>query len=119
MPWTDYTSAPMPGTQVCPAAEVGTVLSVKLASARGVFPLILVRAGETLRAYVNACPHQYLPLDYQGDRILTADGTRLMCTAHGAMFDAASGDALLVAPCGLDPVPVEIKDGIVVIAAPD
>ncbi|MDQ1899520.1 Rieske 2Fe-2S domain-containing protein [Paracoccus sp. WLY502] len=116
MAWTDYSSAPAPGTPVCKAAQVGCgVLSLSVTTGRGAFPLLLLRAGGDLRAYVNACPHQYLPLDYRSDRLVSADGTMLMCSAHGARFDILTGAAVAGADCGLDPVPVAVVDGTVVI----
>ncbi|MFC3630991.1 Rieske (2Fe-2S) protein [Paracoccus angustae] len=115
MAWTDYSSAPAPGTPVCEAAQVGGALSLTVTTGRGAFPLLVVRTGDGLRAYVNACPHQYLPLDYRGDQLLSADGTMLMCTAHGARFDILTGTAVAGADCGLDSVPVRIENGMVVI----
>ena len=115
MAWTDYFSAPAPGTPVCDAAQVGDVLSLSVTTDRGAFPMLVLRAGGALRAYVNACPHQYLPLDYRGDRLVSADGTMLMCSAHGARFDILTGAAVAGADCGLDAVPVRIVEGMVVI----
>ena len=114
MAWTDYSSAPAPGTRVCPLAQVAGVLSLSVVTDKGSFPLLVTQAGG-LRAYVNACPHQYLPLDYRSDQLLSADGTMLMCSAHGARFDISTGAALRGADCGLDAVPVEVVDGMVVI----
>ncbi|QDA35984.1 Rieske 2Fe-2S domain-containing protein (plasmid) [Paracoccus liaowanqingii] len=116
MAWTDYASAPAPGTPVCPADQVDRVLSLTVAGPAGAFPLLVLRAGGGLRAFVNACPHQYLPLDHRRDRIVSACGTMLMCSAHGARFDAATGAAVGGAECGLDPVPVVVRGGLVVIA---
>ncbi|WP_207101095.1 Rieske (2Fe-2S) protein [Paracoccus shandongensis] len=116
MAWTDYSSAPAPGTPVCEAARVDGVLSLTVTTDRGAFPMLLVRTGGGLRAYVNACPHQYLPLDWRSDRLLSADGTMLVCSAHGARFDILTGEAAHGADCGLDPVPVSVVDGTVVIA---
>lgn len=110
MAWTDYSSAPPFGSLVCPSAAVTSVAAVDVTSEKGAFPLILVRSPDGLRAYVNACPHQYLPLNYRGEQLLSACGTRLLCTAHGASFDAATGEALAGAPCPLDAVPV-VEDG--------
>ncbi|MFD2816250.1 Rieske (2Fe-2S) protein [Paracoccus aerius] len=93
MAWTDYSSAPAPGTRVCPLAQVAGVLSLSVVTDKGSFPLLVTQAGG-LRAYVNACPHQYLPLDYRSDQLLSADGTMLMCSAHGARFDISTGAAL-------------------------
>lgn len=115
MAWTDYSSAPAPGTFVCDAAQVGDVLSLSVTTAKGSFPMLLVRAGGGLRAYVNACPHQYLPLDYRSSQLVSADGTMLMCSAHGARFDICTGEAVAGADCGLDAVPITVAGGMVVI----
>ena len=100
--WRSYASAPPPGTRVCAADAIpeGSAQAVVVTSAAGDFPLLVLRRGGAVLGYVNACPHQYLPLDYRSATILSADGERLLCSAHGAMFDAASGTSL--SPCGLD-----------------
>lgn len=116
MSWTDYSTAPAPGTPICKAEDIRGVLSLPVTTAKGSFPLLLVRLGDQLRAYVNACPHQYLPLDYRGNQLLSADGTKLMCTAHGARFDILTGEVVEGADCGLDRVPVAVVDGNVFIA---
>lgn len=117
MAWTDYSSAPAPGTPVCEAARLNGVLSLTVTTDKGAFPMLLVQVGDGLRAYVNACPHQYLPLDWRSDQLVSADGTMLMCSAHGARFDIRTGQAIEGADCGLDPVPVRVVDGTVVIMA--
>jgi nitrite reductase/ring-hydroxylating ferredoxin subunit len=116
MSWTDYSSAPAPGTPVCEAARLNGVLSLSVTTEKGAFPMLVVQVDGALRAYVNACPHQYLPLDYRGNQLLSADGSKLMCTAHGARFDILTGEAIEGADCGLDAVPVAIRAGMVVIA---
>lgn len=116
MAWTDYSSAPVPGTRICAAAEVIGVHSLTVTTERGAFPVIVLRDGDGVRAFVNACPHQYLPLDYRGSTLLSSDGRRLLCTAHGASFDRTTGAALSGAECGLDAVPVMQKGDHIVIA---
>ena len=72
-------------------------------------PVVVVRCGTEARAFRNLCPHQWLPLTYRSPNILSADGTRLRCSNHGAEFSADDGrpfDAAL--PCGLEPVPVHV-----------
>lgn len=50
-----------------------------------------------LRGFVNKCPHLGLPLETFPDRFLNALGDTLICSAHGAQFDA---DGLCFAgPC--------------------
>ena len=81
-------------------------------------PVVVVRRGAKVRAWRNLCPHHWLPLTYRSEKILSADGTRLRCSNHGAEFSTEDGrpfDATL--PCGLEPVPVHIDpDGRVVLA---
>ena len=116
MAWTDYSSAPAPGTRVCAATGITGVLPLTVTTDRGSFPMIVVRDGDVLRAYVNACPHQYLPLDYRSDRIVSADGTMLMCSAHGARFDISTGSCIDGADCGLDAVPIQVVAGTVTVS---
>ena len=69
--------------------------------------VLLLRRGTEVRAFRNLCPHQWLPLTYRSPKVLSADGTRLRCSNHGAEFSADDGrpvDGGL--PCGLEPVPV-------------
>jgi nitrite reductase/ring-hydroxylating ferredoxin subunit len=114
--WKSYPDAPDPGTYVCAArdvAETGT-LCVDI----GGFPLLLISRQEQVTAFVNACPHQFLPLNYKGDKLLSADGTMVRCTNHGAAFDVETGEGVegLGIACTLDRVPLQmLADGCVVI----
>lgn len=117
MAWTDYSSAPAPGTRICPASAIIGVHPMVVRTDRGDFPVIVLRDGDAVHAFVNACPHQYLPLDYRGPNLLSADGTRLLCTAHGASFDKTTGAALAGTDCGLDVIPVRQNGDHIVIAA--
>ena len=78
--------------------------------------LLVIRRGGELRAYLDLCPHVFLPLTQRGRRVLSADGERLRCTKHGAEFAVADGRAL-GGPgdgCGLTPVALEVgADGTV------
>lgn len=78
--------------------------------------LLVVRRGSELRAYLDECPHQFLPLTQRGRRVLSADGERLRCTNHGAEFAVADGRGLSgpTGGCGLTPVALEVgPDGTV------
>ena len=116
MSWTDYSTAPARGTRICREAEIEGVRSLTITTQKGAFPVLVLRTPNGIRAYVNACPHQYLPFDYRGDQLVSADGLRLMCTAHGAQFDIDSGTAITGADCALDAVPVEVIEGEIRIA---
>ena len=77
----------------------------------------LVRSGETLVAFVDACPHTGASLSNGSDRYLTRDGARILCLQHGALFDLAG--TCLAGPCagqGLTPWPITVAKGVVTTA---
>lgn len=113
--WRDFPGAPDPGTVVCAAAEAPDT-GIRSFDLDG-FPLLLVASAEGLRAYVNACPHRYLPLDWRSANILSGDGQTLRCSNHDAGFDACTGQGI-DGPgqgCALDPVPVRVAGDTLVI----
>lgn len=113
MSWRDISTAPDPGTVVCDLTEVEGVRAFDLSG----FPLLVINDADGLRGFVNLCPHQYLPLDYRGDQLLSADGARLICTSHQAQFDAKTGEVCAgPAGCGLDAVPLQEQNGKVLIS---
>jgi nitrite reductase/ring-hydroxylating ferredoxin subunit len=81
--------------------------------------VLVVRRGAELRAYLDLCPHQYLPLTWRGGRVLSADGERLRCSNHGAEFAVEDGRGISGpgSACGLTPVPLRVEpDGTLVVA---
>jgi nitrite reductase/ring-hydroxylating ferredoxin subunit len=110
--WKSYRGAPADGTILCDAEDLadGEVKSLKLGTAA--FPILLVRSAGALGAYVNACPHQYLPLDHRSGHVLSADGSVLRCTNHGAGFRVEDGVGVegLGLNCGLDAIPIVVDD---------
>ncbi|NIC07474.1 Rieske (2Fe-2S) protein [Billgrantia bachuensis] len=120
--WQQYRSAPAPGTRLVRLEELtpGETHSLTLASEKGTFPLLLIRLDEALFGYVNACPHQYLPLDQRGSRILSRDGEQLRCSNHDATFSTRTGEGLggFGLGCELDRVPVSVDaEGWIVVGA--
>lgn len=112
--WRSYPGAPPHGT------VLGHLDKLMARSCTAIdidgFSILLVRGPFGLRAFVNACPHQYLPLDRHADDILSSDGQSLICSNHDARFDADSGMAQQgpVQGCWLDPVPVVIgPEGVI------
>ena len=106
--WKSYLGAPAEGTRICAFSEVpdGGTLCLDLEG----FPLLLVRVGEVVRAYVNACPHQYLPLNHKGDKLISADRAIIRCTNHSAGFAVETGEGvegLGIGDC-LDCVPISM-----------
>lgn len=80
-------------------------------------PLIVVREGGTVRAFLNVCPHAGRRLDWSPGNFLIDQG-RLVCAAHGATFERMSGHCV-AGPCrgdSLREVPVVQADGWVVLS---
>lgn len=74
--------------------------------------IFVVRSGEKVYGYVNSCPHAGTPLDWQPDRFLNAEGSRLMCHTHGALFRIEDGYCE-TGPCAgdsLTPVKIAVVD---------
>ena len=89
----------------------GGAIAVRVDSSTGGFDLILVRAGETIAAFHNECPHAGRRLDYAPGQFLVRDG-RIVCAVHGATFEVASGCCVGgPARSGLVSLPVEVVDG--------
>ncbi len=79
--------------------------------------LFAVRRGAHVYAYVNACPHIGVALDWAPDRFLTNDATQIVCATHGALFDIPTGRCT-AGPCigdALEPVPVTIENGRILV----
>jgi nitrite reductase/ring-hydroxylating ferredoxin subunit len=66
--------------------------------------------------YLNRCAHAGLELDWIAGRFLDSERRWLICAAHGALYEPATG-ACVAGPCtgrgGLVPVPVVEIDGVV------
>lgn len=61
--------------------------------------LFVVRQGERVYGWHDRCPHEEVtPLPYRRHAYLNARGTRIVCFAHGAQFDIATGECL-AGPC--------------------
>ncbi|MEL7612272.1 Rieske (2Fe-2S) protein [Vreelandella titanicae] len=106
--WRNYENAPQEGAVICPSSAIpeGKARCVEVMSSNGSFPVIATRINGTIYCYVNACPHQYLPLNYRSDSIISSDGHRFLCSAHGAAFDIKTGDCLTGDCDKLDAIPV-------------
>lgn len=106
-------------TDLCGLEEIpdGTARGFRVTDASGrERRLLVVRRGDALAAYVNACPHRGTPLDLVPDHFLDAEGRHLVCSTHGALFRPDDGYCL-AGPCAgesLEPVAVAVREGRVV-----
>jgi len=72
--------------------------------------IFVLRAGERVYGYHNACPHQGTPLDWVQDRFVSAETGLILCATHGAMFRVSDGYCV-AGPCAgraLRSVPVSV-----------
>ncbi len=79
--------------------------------------IFVVRAGGTVRAYENSCPHTAGPLDWVPDQFLNREKDMILCATHGALFRIEDGHCLS-GPCvgeNLTPLPVSIDGGAVAV----
>jgi len=96
-----------PGTKNVVLSEDGEELDI-----------IIVQTKAVRYAYVNCCPHQFIPLETFPNHFLTEDRKYLVCSGHGAQFELDSG-LCRSGPClgkGLDRLALEEKDGALYLA---
>lgn len=82
--------------------------------------VIVWNRGGVISGFVNQCPHLGLPLETFPDRFLSRDATHLICSAHGAQFDADG--ACFAGPCAgeaLTPLALYERDGDIYVTAGD
>ena len=138
MPKIPINKTPMPKTAPAwrPHAEreICALADMPLNAARGFtlfgdnendkLELIVWRRGaaaegtDALAGFINQCPHMGLPLETFPDRFLSADGTALICSAHGARF--RFDGACFTGPCksqNLQAVTLKLRDGHIFLAA--
>ncbi|HEX6865853.1 MAG TPA: Rieske 2Fe-2S domain-containing protein [Caulobacteraceae bacterium] len=110
---------PAPGTVLCALDEIDKARGFRFREGEALFFGFVLRDGERVWGFIDACPHTGQPLSMFGDRYLTRDGEHLLCTGHGAMFRPADG-VCIAGPCegrSLAKWPVEVREGEVVVVA--
>ena len=83
---------------------------------RGRDTIFVVRKGPRLYGWQNRCPHRgHEHMAWVKDGFLTPDGARIVCGAHGALYEIETG-VCVDGPCvgrSLTPVPLLMKCGTV------
>lgn len=93
----------------------GAVTAMTLVTASdGEQDVIVVRIGDRLTAYKDACAHQGLPL---ADGLLDVTAGTLTCRWHGFCYDALSGDCMSAPGATLEQLPLRVEDGHVWVRA--
>jgi nitrite reductase/ring-hydroxylating ferredoxin subunit len=66
-------------------------------------PAFAIRHAGTVHAYLNRCAHVAMELDWQEGVFFDSQGRDLLCSTHGAAYDARSGRCL-GGPCNRSPL---------------
>ncbi len=106
MHYSEFPDAPASGTPLCADRDIRT--QGVFVAAIGAFPYLVVQTPQGPRAYVNLCPHRFLPLDHRAEGILGADGA-LLCSNHDGKFDATSGAGIRGPALGCRLIPVPLR----------
>ena len=101
---------------ICASADLrearsGVRFDVELEGAQ--VPAFAVRYAGRVAGYLNRCAHVAMELDWQEGEFFDADGRDLICSAHGAVYAASSGQCL-GGPCDGKPLVrlrMEERDG--------
>ena len=124
--WRTLPNAPAAGTAVCTPQQLADGVTVEFVFAADKalqsFRLIAHRHHDGISAYVNQCPHHWLPMNRADGPFVKWSEHQLMCAHHSAVFDLARAGICLMGPCqgsNLIAVPVAIVNDQVVIAAGD
>lgn len=86
---------------------------------KGQASVFAMRWNGLVHVYADRCPHHGTPMAWRRDAYLNAARDRIVCAAHGAQFDIATGLCVL-GPClgdQLRSVPWRVDDGDLVILA--
>ncbi len=112
----DEADAPEGMRMVCRVLDLAEGDAKGFEGAAGSFiGLLVVRQGDRVLVYQNACPHIGTPLDWMPDQFLSFDRRFLICATHGAEFTIDTGECVS-GPCRGDFLPTVkavIRDGIV------
>jgi nitrite reductase/ring-hydroxylating ferredoxin subunit len=78
-------------------------------------PAFVIRKQGKAYGYLNRCAHVAMELDWQDGVFFDSDGRDLLCSTHGATYEASSGRCI-GGPCDGTPLVklrIEERDGMV------
>jgi nitrite reductase/ring-hydroxylating ferredoxin subunit len=91
---------------ICASAELreaGSGVRFEVELGGGAVPAFVVRHGGRVLGYLNRCAHVAMELDWREGEFFDDAGGDLICSTHGAVYAAASGQCL-GGPCGGKPL---------------
>jgi len=122
LPWNEHPQAPSPETIICLESDIpelgGKAFTMGLG--KRPFSMFVLKDNGIIRAYINGCTHfTGTPLNPNkiGNFLDLNDSSLIYCGVHGSRFLVSTG-ACVFGDCdgeGLQPVPVLVRDGQVLI----
>ena len=96
MKWRELVNAPERGTHLgsLHALPDGGVQEVAFGEGKNIFPIILLREGEKVVAYLNRCPHYSIPLNTKPGKFFILPDRQIMCATHCALFRISDGHCI-------------------------
>ncbi len=95
-----------PGTLICASgalADGGRGVRFEVDYFGAPAPAFVVRHRGAVQGYLNRCAHVAMELDWQEGVFFDAQARHLLCSTHGASYDAGSGRCL-GGPCNRTPL---------------
>ncbi len=92
-------------------------LGINVTLAGGERAVFVVLDGDTVRGYIDRCPHRGTPLAWLPDNYLDSRGEHLICATHGALFRIGDGRCI-AGPCqgdALEPIAIKISGDTVML----
>jgi len=100
---------------------VGSIIGMEEGTSKGLDVegdyFFAVKRDDQVYLYRNSCPHLGTPLEWEEDKFLDADGSLILCSTHGALFDIETGRCL-AGPCKgqyLQPVTYILDNGLLMV----
>jgi nitrite reductase/ring-hydroxylating ferredoxin subunit len=100
-------------------ADPGT-RNVVLGEGEDELDIIIVQTKGARHAYINSCPHQFIPLETFPNHFLTEDKKNFVCSGHGARFALDTGECVH-GPClgkSLARLAIQESDGAIYLNEP-
>jgi len=118
--WNDNPFAPAVGDKICTLSDLEDGIGTEFVFGVGKKPfrMFIIRKGEAVWGYVNACAHFGVPLNPgKGHTFLTKDGSNILCQVHYAKYAIEDGSCVSGECDGdsLQAVPLIIADDDVII----
>lgn len=105
---------PPAGVLLCALEDIRGAKGFTFRKGHDLFMGFVLREGDTVRGFVDSCPHTGQPLAFGPDRYLTRDGKLILCSGHGALFE--KDGRCIAGPCfgeKLEAWAVEVAEGLV------